>query len=139
MSEQFELPPEPPLGNIVRLEPDDGRRWKRTSRSVRNGNWELWSRRTDRGWDGDAFLGWIDILLIAQQAEVATTVQIVKDDLLPLGTTWRTGRHLGRSVYRQVGDSPSDDDPFLGLFDSAETAQLVCELVSRASWIGNAS
>lgn len=52
--------------------------------------------------------------------------------LVPEGTRWRVGRHLGRTVYEQRRDSASDDDRFLGIFDNAETAALVCALVNRA-------
>ena len=42
-----------------------------------------------------------------------------------LGRRWRTGRHLGRTVYALMGDEPSDEDPFLGIFDSASVAAAV--------------
>lgn len=42
-----------------------------------------------------------------------------------LALPWRTGRHLGRTVYAVVGDEPSDGDPFLGIFDSADIAAAV--------------
>ena len=35
---------------------------------------------------------------------------------------WRIGRKLGRTIYRQVGAAPSDEDPFLGLMESPELA-----------------
>jgi hypothetical protein len=140
MTEAMKVPDEPPLGTIVRLEPDDGRRWKRTSLNVpRGNNWELWNRRTDGGDDGYTHLGWFDILKVAAGNPSSPfgpsprTVVVVADDLLPAGTVWRTGRHLRRTVYRQIGDAPADDDPFLGMFDSSDTAQMVCELVNRSS------
>lgn len=40
---------------------------------------------------------------------------------------WRVGRKLFRTVYAQIGDEPSDDDIFLGIFDSAEVALAVAE------------
>jgi hypothetical protein len=138
MIDEFKIPDEPPLGTIVRLEPDDGRRWKRTSQQRLN-NWELWNRRTDGGDDGYTALGWVDILKVAAGkpdalfGDPVRTVVIVGDDLLPAGTTWRTGRSLGRTVYHQIGDAPADDDRFLGMFDDADTAQMVCELVNRCS------
>lgn len=141
MTDTVKMPDEPPLGTIVRLEPDDGRRWKRTSVmriGVRN-DWELWNRRTDGGDDGFTHLGWVDILKVAAGDPrgifpiEARTVAIVGDDLLPPATTWRVGQSLGRTVYHQIGAEPDREDRFLGIFDSADTAQLVCELVNRSS------
>ena len=31
---------------------------------------------------------------------------------------WRTGRRVGRTIYAQIGDQPSDDDPLIGMMDS---------------------
>jgi hypothetical protein len=31
---------------------------------------------------------------------------------------WRTGRKVGRTIYAQIGDQPSDHDPLLGLMDT---------------------
>jgi len=36
--------------------------------------------------------------------------------------TWRTGRKVGRTVYLQLGDEPSDDDPLIGVMDTPELA-----------------
>jgi hypothetical protein len=36
---------------------------------------------------------------------------------------WRTGRRVGRNIYAQVGDDPSDDDVIIGQMDTAELAQ----------------
>ena len=35
---------------------------------------------------------------------------------------WRLGRKLGRTIYAMVALEPSDDDVFLGIMDTAETA-----------------
>jgi hypothetical protein len=35
---------------------------------------------------------------------------------------WRTGRKVGRTIYAQLGDKPSDDDPLIGVFDTAGLA-----------------
>lgn len=34
----------------------------------------------------------------------------------------RTGRKVGRTLYRQLGDTPADDDPIIGLVDTPELA-----------------
>ncbi len=36
---------------------------------------------------------------------------------------WRVGRHLGRTLYAQVGPAPSDQDILLGLLDDREHAE----------------
>jgi len=36
---------------------------------------------------------------------------------------WRVGRKVGRTVYAQVGDEPSDNDLLIGVFDTKELAQ----------------
>jgi len=46
-------------------------------------------------------------------------------------TKWRTGRHLGRTIYLQKGDEPSDDDKFLGIMDSTVMAQIVVDAINR--------
>lgn len=38
---------------------------------------------------------------------------------------YRVGRKLGRTIYRQLGDQPSDDDVFCGLMETQEQAALV--------------
>lgn len=40
---------------------------------------------------------------------------------------WRVGRHLGRTVYAQIGDADSDDDVFIGVMDTPELAAEACE------------
>ena len=45
----------------------------------------------------------------------------------PLLLPWRTGRHVGRTIYVQLGPEPSDEDPFIGCLDSAELAAEACE------------
>lgn len=48
---------------------------------------------------------------------------------------WRVGWHLGRTIYRQIGDEPSDEDDFLGIMDTRALAeQVVTE--HNAVWIG---
>ena len=36
---------------------------------------------------------------------------------------WRTGRKVGRTIYVQVGDDPSDGDHLIGVMDTPELAQ----------------
>ena len=130
-------PPEPPLGTTVRTEPDDNRRWRRTAVTSPSGNWQLMNRRTDGGRDGGAFSSWHGLLYLPRDHEIRgdtplAGLVIEADDLVPVGTVWRTGRKLGRTLYDQGGDQPSDSDPFIGMMDSREDAELVCELVNRA-------
>lgn len=48
----------------------------------------------------------------------------------PVHTRWRTGRKVGRTLYLQIGDEPSDSDPIIGLMDSPDLAELVVESVN---------
>lgn len=41
---------------------------------------------------------------------------------------WRTGRHRERNVYAQLDDRPSEDDPFVGLMETAELGRHICEI-----------
>jgi hypothetical protein len=50
--------------------------------------------------------------------------------------SWRTGRKVGRTVYRQLGYEPSDDDPLIGVMDTPELAALVVEAVNRQARTG---
>ena len=36
---------------------------------------------------------------------------------------WRTGRKVGRTIYVQLGTTPSDNDPLIGMMDTAELAE----------------
>lgn len=49
------------------------------------------------------------------------------------GTTlrWRTGRTVGRTVYLQAGEEPSEDDTLIGMLDTRELADLVVYAVNR--------
>ena len=46
------------------------------------------------------------------------------------GWPWRVGRHVGRTIYVQVSEDPSQRDLLIGVMDSAELAQLVVDLVN---------
>jgi hypothetical protein len=35
---------------------------------------------------------------------------------------WRTGRKVGRTIYAQLGEQPSDVDPLIGVMDSVGLA-----------------
>jgi hypothetical protein len=35
---------------------------------------------------------------------------------------WRAGRKVGRTIYAQIGDDPSDSDPLIGVMDTIELA-----------------
>lgn len=43
---------------------------------------------------------------------------------------WRVGRKLGRTIYRQIGDEPSDNDVFIGIMDSTVDALTVVRAVN---------
>lgn len=45
-------------------------------------------------------------------------------------TLWRTGRKVGRTIYVQTGDEPSDDDQLVGMMDTRELAALVVRAVN---------
>jgi len=46
---------------------------------------------------------------------------------------FRVGRKLGRTIYRQLGPKPSDDDIFIGICDYAEDAEYIVSLLNLAS------
>jgi hypothetical protein len=46
-------------------------------------------------------------------------------------TRLRTGRKVGRTIYRQLGAEPSDDDPIVGLVDTPELAAEIVAAVNR--------
>lgn len=43
---------------------------------------------------------------------------------------WRVGRKVGRTIYRQRGQEPSDGDQLLGLMDTPELAEFVVSTVN---------
>lgn len=43
----------------------------------------------------------------------------------------RTGRSVGRTIYRQVGDEPSKDDVLIGVMDTPELAAMVVAAVAH--------
>lgn len=48
---------------------------------------------------------------------------------------WRTGRRVGRTIYRQLGPVPSDEDPLIGVMDTPELAGLAVDAVNRWAWL----
>ena len=44
---------------------------------------------------------------------------------------WRTGRKVGRTIYTQAGDEPSDGDHLIGVMDTPELAQRVVTAVNN--------
>lgn len=36
---------------------------------------------------------------------------------------WRTGRKVGRTIYAQVGEQPSDEDVLIGVMDTPRLAE----------------
>lgn len=54
------------------------------------------------------------------------------------GLWWRTGRRVGRTIYAQAGEHPSDDDLLIGTLDTPELAEAAVrahngEVVNRAA------
>lgn len=45
--------------------------------------------------------------------------------------TWRIGRKLGRTIYRQLGDQPSDHDELIGVMDDPSDAELAVTAVNE--------
>lgn len=43
---------------------------------------------------------------------------------------WRTGRRVGRTIYRQHGPVPGDNDLLIGVMDTPELAALVVRAVN---------
>ena len=48
----------------------------------------------------------------------------------PTAPRWRTGRKVGRTIYRQVGDGPSDADELVGVMDTPELARMVVDALN---------
>jgi hypothetical protein len=46
---------------------------------------------------------------------------------------WRTGRKVGRTIYRQHGTAPSDADTLIGVMDTPEDAQRVVDAINRVA------
>jgi hypothetical protein len=44
--------------------------------------------------------------------------------------SYRTGRKLGRTIYRMLGTEPSEQDELLGLMDSAAVAEHIVHLLN---------
>jgi hypothetical protein len=44
---------------------------------------------------------------------------------------WRVGRRVGRTIYRQLGPNPSDDDPLIGVMDTPAFARAVVDAAAR--------
>ena len=49
----------------------------------------------------------------------------------PLSLPWRTGRHVGRTIYSQISPDPSDGDVLIGVMDTRELAAEACEAHNR--------
>jgi hypothetical protein len=45
--------------------------------------------------------------------------------------TWRTGRKVGRTIYLQLGQDPSDDDVLIGVMDRPDLAEIVVDAVNE--------
>lgn len=45
---------------------------------------------------------------------------------------FRVGRHLGRTVYRQLSDDPDGTDELIGMMDTPEWGRRVVEALNAA-------
>lgn len=50
----------------------------------------------------------------------------------PTALRWRTGRKVGNTIYRQLGEAPSDDDPIIGFMSDPADAALAVAVVTAA-------
>lgn len=46
---------------------------------------------------------------------------------------WRVGRKVGRTIYAQLGEDPSYDDPLIGMMDTKVLAQIA--VAAHNTWI----
>jgi hypothetical protein len=54
---------------------------------------------------------------------VTAALQATDDPMAaPNWLPWRTGRKVGRTLYAQIGNVPSDDDVLIGVMDTPELA-----------------
>lgn len=44
----------------------------------------------------------------------------------------RTGRKVGRTLYLQIEEEPSDDDILVGMVDTRQLAELIVDSVNKA-------
>lgn len=49
-----------------------------------------------------------------------------------VGKKWRVGMKVGRTIYEQQGDEPSESDPLIGLMDTPELAAQAVAAVNAA-------
>jgi hypothetical protein len=55
---------------------------------------------------------------------------VAVDVAYPFDHPWRVGRKVGRTIYVQEGDDPSDEDMLIGVMDTEYLAELVVEAVN---------
>lgn len=57
-----------------------------------------------------------------------------------MNSTWRVGRKVGRTIYAQLDDEPSDHDPLIGTMDTPELATAAVEahnmMLDDDEWVG---
>lgn len=49
----------------------------------------------------------------------------------PSMVRWRVGRKIGRTIYLQLGDEPTDGDPLIGLMDTPALAMIAVTAVNE--------
>jgi hypothetical protein len=52
----------------------------------------------------------------------AALMQSEDPAVAPMWLLWRTGRKVGRTIYAQIGEQPSDGDVLIGMMDTRELA-----------------
>ncbi len=52
---------------------------------------------------------------------------------------WRVGMKVGRTIYEQQGDEPSESDPLIGVMDTPELAAEAVAALNAARGQGTAS
>jgi len=56
------------------------------------------------------------------------------DEVPILAGRLRVGRKVGRTLYIQLGEEPSDDDELCGMMDTPELAAIVVAAVNGTLW-----
>lgn len=100
--------------------------------AVRKAATETWERLYPGLDDGDSVASLMaNAVLSALKDADLTPLNAGADPSRYLDLLWRTGRHIGRTVYAQVHDDPTREDVLIGVMDTSELAQHVVEAHNR--------